>query len=34
LYCKRFAENDASSAQELAAATMVYGYYAERFFGG
>ena len=34
LYCKRFAENDASSAQELAAATMVYGHYAERFFGG
>lgn len=34
LYCKRFAENSGSSAQDLAAATMVYGYYAERFFDG
>jgi hypothetical protein len=34
LYCKRFAENDASPAQDLAAATMVYGHYAEGFFGG
>lgn len=34
LYCKRFAENSASPAQDLAAATMVYGYYAEEFFGG
>lgn len=34
LYCKRFAENSASPAQDLAAATMVYGYYAERFFAG
>ena len=33
LYCKRFAENDASSAQELAAATMVYGHYAQKYFG-
>ena len=33
VYCKRFAENDASSAQDLAAATMVYGYYAQQYFG-
>ena len=33
LYCKRFAENSESAAQDLAAATMVYGYYAEQFFG-
>ena len=33
LYCKRFAENTASDAQDLAAATLVYGYYAECFFG-
>ena len=33
LYCKRFAENTTSPAQNLAAATMVYGHYAEKFFG-
>jgi hypothetical protein len=32
LYCNRFAQNSASPAQNLAAATMVYGYYAEQFF--
>lgn len=31
-YCKGFAENAASSEQNLAAATTVYGYYAERYF--
>lgn len=34
LYCKRFAENDTSPAQDLAAATMVYGHYAQKFFRG
>ena len=32
-YCKNMAQNDASGAQELAAATAVYGYYAENYFG-
>ena len=31
-YCESFAENTASSEQDLAAATMVYGYYAEKYF--
>ena len=31
-YCKNIARNDASGAQVLAAATAVYGYYAENYF--
>ena len=33
-YCKGFAENSAFSEQNLAASTMVYGYYAEKYFAG
>lgn len=31
-YCQNIARNDASGAQALAAATAVYGYYAENYF--
>ena len=31
-YCKGFAEDSTSGLQALAAATTVYGYYAEQYF--